>query len=936
MTEKRGPQERKANKYGPIPKNPYDALGVTPSSTRDEIKRAYKILAQKYHPDTNPKDTDAEEWFRVIAEAKDILTKPNRKSKSDYYFKGFRPPTAGSYRPGHTTAAEDERRRQEAEKARQNPGGQQQETEAERAGREARGRQRAEQQRREQAENARQERERRRAQEAEDARRAAEPNPEEAQQERERQEEEARRTREATPPPDPEDTAQAEAEANNFTPEEKEQMGWGFKTLGFKVEKMKNDFFAAALVKPLSKIDKKGTAGRFFTELRNSFTRDVEEARKKGVAIQQGKDKAGFRNVSLLTGNILKYGRIVADVTGASIANPLRWAMLSSMAVARGAEAGKETRLQNEEVIEKTRIQDANAAAEEAWAIYENAQAKEQTQKVSAEALKNAYLAEMPKNLEKRLESPSTANTFVQKMLQEQIWMSISILHNKMEDIDLKTINTLDKEKAKEKLLKKWEKDLGDYDRIVTQYGTVDELAMGARYLQKGAKAAVIGMQIETAVISLEKLYGAISHILTSHDIHPIDAVGKIFSHSNEKPVGPISHGGGHDIRLPNEHPAPRAAAPLNVEHPAPNAVVPETYQTIEIDKDAIVHKGEGIENALRRQIEHDPKIATSLGFKGDVADAKALHEFSGGAAHRVALDHGYVDKETGAEIRVRPADEVAYKLKLDSGELKVDEIKVHGGFVETRGQGDKFETGNKVQGYEYKDSGYHGSILHNTEKTSVTPTPEHYEPTSSTVSGAERISKSAINPNTAAEELKARIGERIDATKTPGGTIKKGADIRTGTTIRTGTIIGTGDGVRNGEVFAGLSPNENLILQTHPELSNNPFHLPGRALIEVYNIHRNNLDHLLPGNTMEAWGTMSHLKASNILERTAIGNTELQNDSPYGHIFAYLHRLNEVTGLKPRGANIFHWKAETTEQYIARALQKAAQIGILDNTILR
>ena len=69
-----------------------------------------------------------------------------------------------------------------------------------------------------------------------------------------------------------------------------------------------------------------------------------------------------------------------------------------------------------------------------------------------------------------------------------------------------------------------------------------------------------------------------------------------------------------------------------------------------EIPGDAYIKKGEGIENALRRQIEHNPDMAKKLGWDGKTP----LHKFSGGAAHRLATEEGYVDPKTGSETRVR------------------------------------------------------------------------------------------------------------------------------------------------------------------------------------------------------------------------------------------------------------------------------------------
>lgn len=66
-------------------KDYYDVLGVSKSATADEIKKAYRKLAIKYHPDKNPNDKTAEEKFKEGAEAYEVLSNPEKKQRYDQF-----------------------------------------------------------------------------------------------------------------------------------------------------------------------------------------------------------------------------------------------------------------------------------------------------------------------------------------------------------------------------------------------------------------------------------------------------------------------------------------------------------------------------------------------------------------------------------------------------------------------------------------------------------------------------------------------------------------------------------------------------------------------------------------------------------------------------------------------------------------------------------
>ncbi|MBD2102373.1 DnaJ C-terminal domain-containing protein [Leptolyngbya sp. FACHB-261] len=83
-------------------RNYYDILGVSRDASIDDIKKAYRKLARKYHPDLNPDDKAAEERFKDVGEAYEVLSDPTKRAQYDQYGKYWK---QGGFQGGNARRA---------------------------------------------------------------------------------------------------------------------------------------------------------------------------------------------------------------------------------------------------------------------------------------------------------------------------------------------------------------------------------------------------------------------------------------------------------------------------------------------------------------------------------------------------------------------------------------------------------------------------------------------------------------------------------------------------------------------------------------------------------------------------------------------------------------------------------------------------------------
>ncbi|MCR4323027.1 MAG: hypothetical protein NUV61_02980 [Candidatus Azambacteria bacterium] len=300
-----------------------------------------------------------------------------------------------------------------------------------------------------------------------------------------------------------EDEFKIELEGNIEKLPEKDRVSLarGFLGLGYRVEEFKGKTFSKVFKSATKAFKNKSFGKRLFKEYEEIYDgvaqrahNDRETFNKKGGTVR------GLSSAAMLVGNVVKYGRIAADVT---FANPLRNVTVAAMFAGRAGEAVKGAHLKSEDVIEKGRVHDVDMAEDEAHKLYEEAKEKSGDGEVTKEHLMQTYKERLPQDLIERLTRDAGDEGFITKYAQriahKDIERSAQKIQGKLDEIENNTaLSNTERENAKAHITARYDKFLRDMDRIVGNSGAVDMISYGSRIVEKGGKGLATVMVVET------------------------------------------------------------------------------------------------------------------------------------------------------------------------------------------------------------------------------------------------------------------------------------------------------------------------------------------------------------------------------------------------------------------------------------------------------
>lgn len=740
-----------------------------------------------------------------------------------------------------------------------------------------------------------------------------------------------------------------ENELASMTREDRVRLSIGLNNVGFFIEKKKSDFFATSFnAISAGFLDQGGTLARFTRGMRDSYKMDSEMARKKILAVKDATVTTKISNVGYIAKNILRPVRLIADATGMSPSGVQRILMAGGMAIGRTTGAMKEARLANEKVLEEHRM-DVESAQEEAMRIYEEAKKdKGESERVSADLLKKAYLTQIPKNLQKRLQQTAVADSLTQKLLRTHLEFDVNRLNTDIERIEKDGKLTDEKKEAKKmQLLRRWEKRLNDYDRVLTVSGTVDGYAMAARYAETTSKNVVRAMTVHTMYLSLEKLWGNVAHIYSNIDGHSTaSTVNRPNLEHNSNANIRNTESTGNTNRAPETHRTNTESKLTTKIEPAPEVVQatpeiqPNNNENLFADRSVSFTSGSG-KGGIEGIIELKKQLRDA--YHNDFSQApKSVQDFmADNNATKQAIRLGLYDPtkaeesgliQEGSVLKFDKNGNILFGKPNASGEIPVLE-KYSGKMfdshhTETRVPLDRPTDTPATINKNVIDQDHIKEDVESIRTKAANLDKESARLESET----KRLQEIAAAQEKVAGNYKFNTNPDNIQDAGPSGHRTISVDHEGNANVIFNTTPNANNSFTEGHqqtegLTEQISPSvvvdntKDQIGQLnikYPALSINSFNLNQEQLKAVAGVYHNNIMKLMPKDTESQWGVFRKIQVNIIFTHKDLNN--------YNPLYNYITKLHKITGLEPRGSGWFSlYPNETTESYMARALQKAA-----------
>jgi hypothetical protein len=426
------------------------------------------------------------------------------------------------------------------------------------------------------------------------------------------------------------------------------------------------------------------------------------------------------------------------------------------------------------------------------------------------------------------------------------------------------------KEKV-EKITRKYEKNLRDYDRILTQYGTVDAAAMAGRYAQTAGKAVVAAVTVETIVLSVEKLYGALSNVLASHEIHS-DLVAS------------------HDHTL----------------HDQTKVGLVSSHEHFEINKDAIAHKGDSVERLLQKQGLSAKEAHLEALKHGLYADGKSAVVHEGDV---VKYDHGNISIGKPDASGNTPVLEGKYAGPMHDYTVH-HEPSIHNEIPENTTDSKSFVNENRIN----FDNGHHFDAEN---AKHITETLNHQE-ASTSIHGTKFIERSdgVLVHTEKSMTIEVFPDKHVEFYDTHGKLLGTHPKLTAEDIYRTRISTSIGQAAVDNTKHTAVTPD--YFNQDHYK------HLPDTLKADISHIYGGYDGH----HGLVVWENVRHLKAEDVL------GSDKSRDTAVGvakdHIKVLKRFCEEVTHKRFEPKKSFFGGKENLEHYMERGLKLLSQKGKL------